>query len=70
MGTVDTLAAAYAEAGRFSEALQTARKALKLATRQGNRALADSLRAKISLYDAKTPFRDKQPPSPTLPSRP
>ena len=27
-----TLAAAYAEAGRFPEAVQTARKALKLAT--------------------------------------
>ncbi len=70
VGTVDTLAAAYAEAGRFSEALQTAQKALELATRQGNRALADSLRAKISLYEVRTPFRDKQQPSPALPSRP
>ena len=29
-----TLAAAYAEAGRFSEAVQTARRAADLATRQ------------------------------------
>jgi len=70
VGTMDTLAAAYAEAGRFSEALQTARKALELAGQQGRRALADSLRAKILLYEAKTPFRDKPPPSSAPPSRP
>ena len=33
-----TLAAAYAEAGRFPEAVQTARKALELATQQNKQA--------------------------------
>ena len=61
---LDTLAAAYAEAGRFPEALQTARKAAELATRQNNRPLAESINAKISLYEAGTPFRAMpQPPA-------
>ena len=58
-----TLAAAYAEAGRFAEAVQTARKALELATQQNKPALAESIRAKIRLYEAGKPFR--QSPSST-----
>jgi tetratricopeptide (TPR) repeat protein len=61
---LDTLAAAYAEAGRFPEALQTARKALELARQQDEPALAESLQAKIRLYQAGTPFRE----SPQLPA--
>ena len=52
-----TLAAAYAEAGRFPEAVQTARNALDLATQQNQQALADALRAKIALYEAGRPYR-------------
>ena len=52
---LDTLAAAYAEAGRFAEAVQTA-KALDLATQQNNHALAESIPAKIRLYQSRTPF--------------
>jgi Flp pilus assembly protein TadD len=59
---LDTLAAAYAEAGRFSEAVQTARKAMELATRQNNRPLAESINAKISLYETRTPFREMSRP--------
>jgi protein O-mannosyl-transferase len=55
-----TLAAAYAEAGRFSEAVKTAEQAVALAARQNNRSLVDSINAKISLYEAKTPFRETQ----------
>ena len=55
-----TLAAAYAEAGRFSEAMHTARKALDLATQQNEQALARSLEAKLPLYEAGTPFREPQ----------
>ena len=55
-----TLAAAYAEAGRFAEAVQTARKALDLATQQHKQALAESLQAKIRLYEMGTPFRELQ----------
>jgi len=54
--TLDTLSAAYAEAGRFPEAVQTARQALALATEP----LADDLRARITLYESNRPFRDTQ----------
>jgi tetratricopeptide (TPR) repeat protein len=60
---LDTLAAAQAEAGRFSEAVETARKALELATQQNQPALAKSIEPEISLYKAGTPFRTTpQPP--------
>jgi Flp pilus assembly protein TadD len=67
---LDTLAAAYAEAGRFPEALQTARQALDLATRQGNKAFADDVRARIQLYQTGSPYRDTQQPSPPTSARP
>ena len=54
---LDTLAAAYAEAGRFPEALAAARAALELATQRNNRPLADALRAQIARYEAGQPFR-------------
>ncbi len=60
---LDTLAAACAEAGRFAEAVRTARRARDLATRQNRPALAESIQAKIRLYEAGTPFREA-PPSP------
>ena len=60
---VDTLAAAYAEAGRFAEAVETARQALELAAGQHNAALADKLRARFELYQAGTPYREPQQPS-------
>ena len=43
-----TLAAAYAEAGRFPEAVQTARKALDLAVQQNNQSAAKSIRPKFA----------------------
>lgn len=54
---LDTLAAAYAEAGRFTEAIETARRALGIATEQNDRALTAGLIARIALYEAGTPFR-------------
>ena len=56
---LDTLAAAYAEAGQFTDAVRTARQAADLAARQNKAALAESIRAKIPLYQAGTPFRGK-----------
>jgi protein O-mannosyl-transferase len=53
-----TLAAAYAEAGQFALAVETARKALKLAAQQNNQAMAESVKAKIPLYEKQTPFRE------------
>lgn len=55
-----TLAAAYAEAGRFAEALKTAQRALELASAEGNRDRADSIRAQIELYQTGAAFRDRR----------
>ncbi len=56
---LDTLAAACAEAGRFPEALRMARQAADLAAGQNKAAVAESIRAKIPLYQAGTPYRGK-----------
>ena len=55
---LDTLAAAYAETGQFSQAVQTAHRAQDLATQQNKQALTQSIQAKIRLYETKTPFRE------------
>jgi Tfp pilus assembly protein PilF len=60
---LDTLAAAYASAGWFPEALATARKALALARQQNNRVLADALQDRITLYEAGRPYHQ----TPTVP---
>jgi hypothetical protein len=52
------LAAAYAENGRFSEAIETAQRGADLANSQGNPGLAAALRSNITLYQASTPLRD------------
>src|SRR5213082_59143 len=53
-----TLAAAYAENGRFSEAIQTAQQGIKLANSQGNSELAAELNGNIALYQEQRPLRD------------
>ena len=53
-----TLAAAYAEAGRFPEAIETVQHALQLAEAQSRTALAGVLQAQMKFYQAGTPFRD------------
>ena len=58
---VRTLAAAYAEAGRFPEAIETANQALQLATAQGKSAWADTLQKETRLYQAAVPLRDPLP---------
>jgi len=57
-GVLGTLAAAYAEAGRFSEAVRTARRAADLAMRQNKPWLAKSIQAKIALYEAGKPYHE------------
>jgi tetratricopeptide (TPR) repeat protein len=54
----DALAAAYAEAGRFADAVLTAQRALALAQREERGELAGAIQARIRLYQAATPFRD------------
>lgn len=55
---LDTLAAAYAEAGRFAEAVQTARRAAALAAHRNESELAKSIAARIVLYEAGKPFHE------------
>ncbi len=50
-----TLAAAYAEAGRFPEAVATAQRALQLA--QDHPEFANEVRAQIALYETGQPYR-------------
>jgi protein O-mannosyl-transferase len=50
------LAAAYAEAGQFDDAKETARHALEAANIQGNITLADALQAELALYDLGLPY--------------
>lgn len=54
---LDTLAAAYAEAGRFEEAAATAREALSLALESGKADLAAEIQQRLELYQAGRPFR-------------
>jgi protein O-mannosyl-transferase len=54
---LDTLGAAYAEAGRFPEAITAARRALALAIQHNDKALAAGVSARIALYEAQKPFR-------------
>ena len=55
---LDTLAAAYAEAGRFAEALATARKALDLARQEDAKDLTRALQGRIACYEVGKPFRE------------
>lgn len=57
------LAAAYAEDGRFSQAIETAQRGADLATSQGNSGLAAELQSNIALYQAGTPLRDPSLPT-------
>ena len=53
-----TLAAAYAEAGRFDDAIATAERGYAFAEREGNRELADEFVAVLARYRQHQPFRD------------
>jgi protein O-mannosyl-transferase len=53
-----TLAAAYAESGEFSKAIQAAQQGIELATSQGNSGLAAELQGNIALYQEQRPLRD------------
>jgi tetratricopeptide (TPR) repeat protein len=55
-----TLAAAYAEVGRFDDAISTAKRALQLATDGGDNARAEFIQVQIEQYQANTPLRDQR----------
>jgi len=56
---LDTLAVAYAAAGRFSEATGSAEKAVELARASGQQQLADAIRSHLLLFEAGKPYRNK-----------
>jgi tetratricopeptide (TPR) repeat protein len=56
--TLRTLAAAYAEAGKFAQAVAISKQAMQLATAQGNAPLAGTLEQELELYQIDTPMRD------------
>jgi tetratricopeptide (TPR) repeat protein len=58
-GVLDTLAAAYAEAGRFSDAMAAAEAALGMA-KLVNQAAADDIQSRLTLYRAERPYREDQ----------
>ena len=56
--TMATFAAAFAESGRFPDALKTAESAADLAKAEGNSGLADSILSQAERYRANLPMRD------------
>jgi tetratricopeptide (TPR) repeat protein len=59
---LDTLSAAYAEAGRFPQAIEAEQQAIALATQQEKPPLASTLKAHLSRYKSNAPLRE--PPDP------
>jgi tetratricopeptide (TPR) repeat protein len=56
---LDTLAAACAAAGRFDDAVKTAKQALDIAKSGGQEGLANEIQSHIKLYQAGQPYRQK-----------
>jgi Flp pilus assembly protein TadD len=59
---VGTLAAAYAEAGRFDDAVATAQKACALATRLKQPELLERNQELLALYRQHEPYHEPAPP--------
>ena len=55
---VGTLAAAYAEAGRYDDAIAAAEKACALATAAGEQELLEKNRKLLALYRAHLPYHE------------
>ena len=58
--TLDVLAAALAEAGRFDEAITTAEQAETKAAEANKPKLADEIRGRVDLYRLRLPFRTRR----------
>jgi len=56
-GVLDTLGVAYAAAGKFSDAVLTAEKAVALALSSGKEDLAQEIQGRLELYQAQQPYR-------------
>jgi tetratricopeptide (TPR) repeat protein len=57
-GLLDTLAAAYAEVGRYADAVETARQAVRLAKEKEDEKLVEALKKRLALYKAEKPFHE------------
>ena len=57
VAALDALGAAYAAAGRYDEAVRTARSGLDLATASGQTAVAEQFRLRIDLYQRRQSLR-------------
>ena len=55
---INTLAAAFASAGRFDDAVQITEEAIKLAPSNGNRELAEKTQKRLQLYKRNLPYFD------------
>jgi hypothetical protein len=55
---LNTLAAAYASAGRFDEAIATAEKAARIARESGEIRLPEQIEQRLSLYRQQQPYRE------------
>jgi tetratricopeptide (TPR) repeat protein len=55
---LDALGAAYAEAGRFGEAVRVTEEALKLAASRGDRMGVEAMRMRVGLYRAGKAYRE------------
>jgi tetratricopeptide (TPR) repeat protein len=55
---LDTLAAAYAEAGQFPEAVETARRALQLSIAQNNQPLTEVIQNQLKLFETRSPYHE------------
>ncbi len=55
---LSSLAAAYAEAGQFTKAVDTAQRALDRATTAGNTTAADTIRNQLATYRQHLPYRE------------
>ena len=64
---LDTLAAAYAEAGRFPEAESTAQKALALVQSANQASAVADIQSRLALYRAGRAYRDPPPSSASRP---
>jgi len=58
---LDTLAAAYAAAGKFSQAIETAEKALQLAESSEQKELTKKIQNRLILYKASRPYVEPLP---------
>ncbi len=60
VGVLDALAAAYASAGRYDEAVATIERGIKIATDGRSEAIAAQLRTRLDLYRRRQPYRQSK----------